>query len=163
TTGDRSDVSWITVQETDYEGELIIAKGVMDEIYRMNPIVAMNHRYDLPAAGRSIWRKSARNGELEGIKAKTLYPARPAYLAPEGEWAPDSVWEMIKAGLLLGKSVGIVPVEVREPTPEEEARHPGVKQVIARSQLIEYSVCAVPVQKLALVESVSKSVQCSQT
>src|SRR4051794_21967333 len=44
----RCDVSWITVEAPDHAGDLVLASGMDDSIYQLNPIVTMNHRYDEP-------------------------------------------------------------------------------------------------------------------
>ncbi len=75
--GERSDVSWISTESVDRTGEVVAARGMNDASFRLNPIVTMNHGYDLPPVGRSVWRKRVKDGTLVGIKAKTQYPPRP--------------------------------------------------------------------------------------
>src|SRR5215813_1163526 len=52
----RCDVSWITVEAPDHSRDLVLASGMDDSIYRLNPIVTLNHQYDQPPVGRSLWR-----------------------------------------------------------------------------------------------------------
>ena len=49
--GERSDVSWISTEEIDREAEIVIANGMNDASFKLNPIVTMNHAYDV-ARGR---------------------------------------------------------------------------------------------------------------
>src|SRR6516164_11868134 len=55
--GERADVSWITTEEIDREGEIVVARGMKDAQFKLNPIVTMNHAYCCPPVGRSLWRK----------------------------------------------------------------------------------------------------------
>src|SRR5437879_217884 len=43
--GERSDVSWITTEEPDRESEVVLAKGMNDSQFKLNPIVTMQHAY----------------------------------------------------------------------------------------------------------------------
>lgn len=72
--GERSDVSWITTETLDRDGEVVIAKGMNDSRFQQNPVVTMQHCYRLPPVGRSLWRKFVKDGDTRGIKAKTKYP-----------------------------------------------------------------------------------------
>ena len=58
--------------------------------------------------------------------------------------------------LLRGKSIGFLPLEMREPDADESALYPQVNRVITKSLLVEYSVVAVPSNPLALVEAINK-------
>src|SRR5207302_6791943 len=76
--GERSDVSWITTEDVDHDREVVLARGLNDAQFALNPIVTLNHAYNLPPVGRSLWRKRVKDGERHGVKAKTVYPPRPA-------------------------------------------------------------------------------------
>lgn len=60
--------------------------------------------------GRSLWRKRVREGKRAGVKAKTLYPARPERWSGT-DWPPDLAFELVKAGLLRGKEHRLSPAE----------------------------------------------------
>jgi hypothetical protein len=47
-----------------------------DSQSKQNRIVALNYAYWAPPVGRSPWCKFARDGELRGVKAMTVYPGR---------------------------------------------------------------------------------------
>src|SRR5881628_1681430 len=66
--GERADVSWISTENPDRCGEVVLAKGLNDSQFQQNPIVTLNHAYGCPPVGRSLWRKFAKDGELRGIK-----------------------------------------------------------------------------------------------
>ena len=72
--------------------------------------------------GRSLWRKKIKDGARRGVKAKTIYPTKPDDWTDA--WAPDSAWGLVKASLMVGKSIGFLTVKSRAPTEEEIKRKP---------------------------------------
>jgi hypothetical protein len=155
--GDRADVSWISTEDPDRCGDVVIARGMNDSQFKLNPIVTLNHCYRQPPVGRSLWRKFVKEGELRGIKAKTVYPARPAEWT--GDWPADVAFSLVQADLLRGKSIGFLPVKVHIPD-DREMRERGwtkVGVVIDEWILLEYACVFLPAQQNAIVESVSKS------
>ncbi|MCI0680677.1 MAG: hypothetical protein L0Y71_01120 [Gemmataceae bacterium] len=155
----RCDVSWITEESPDRAGDIVVARGMDDSHFQLNPIVTLNHVYDQPPVGRSLWRRKVREGTLVGVKAKTQYPARPASWSA-GDWPPDVAFELVKAGLLRGKSIGFFPLKLRTPTAEEIAADgamKGVRYIIAEWLLAEYACCFLPTQPNAVVEEICKA------
>jgi hypothetical protein len=156
--GERADVSWITTEEIDRENEIVVARGMNDSHFKLNPIVTMNHAYSEPPVGKSLWRKRAKDGALVGIKAKTLYPKMPD--GWQGDWMPDTVLALIQAGMLQGKSVGFIRLKSHAPSSHEIAANPAladVCRIIDEWLLIEYACTFLPMNQAALVEAVSKS------
>src|SRR4051794_26446333 len=98
--GERSDVSWISTESPDRVREVVVARGMDDSHFRGNPLVTLQHAYHLPPVGRSLWRKRVKDGPVAGIKAKTLYPARPESWPAASPWPPDQVLTLVQAGLL---------------------------------------------------------------
>jgi hypothetical protein len=159
--GERADVSWITTQDPDRDREVVIARGMDDSHFKLNPIVTLQHCYALPPVGRCQWRKRATDGDTVGIKAKTLYPKRPDSWPQDGDWPPDITFTLIQQGLLQGKSIGFLPLRCHAPTEEEIAKEPawaGVRRVIDQWLLLEYACVYLPCQQNAVVEAVSKGV-----
>lgn len=157
--GERADVSWITEESPDRMGDVVLAAGMDDSLFQLNPIVTLNHVYTQPPVGRSLWRRKVRDGSWTGIKAKTHYPPRPEKWT-DPDWLPDSAFELVKTDLLRGKSIGFFPVKVRTPTAQEIAERPAWRQVryiIEEWILAEYACCYLPVQPHAVVEQVSKA------
>lgn len=157
--GERSDVSWISTESVDRVGEVVLARGMDDSQFRLNPLVTLGHNYDLPPVGKSLWRRRVHDGPLVGIKAKTQYPARPDGYPEREPWLPDQVFALIQAGLLRGKSIGFLPLEVHVPEEQEIARHgwdEQVRLVVDRWLLLEYACVSLPANQHALVEAVSK-------
>ena len=87
------------------------------------------------------------------MKAKTIYPQKPDDWTDQ--WAPDSAWGLVRASLMVGKSIGFLTLKSRGPTDEEIKRKPelsGVRRIVEEWMLLEYACCRLP-----LVEAVSKS------
>lgn len=158
--GERSDVSWISTETPDRSGEVVIASGMDDGQYRLNPLVTLNHDYALPAVGKSLWRRRVFDGPFVGVKAKTRYPARPADWPVGEDWLPDRVHALVREGMLCGKSIGFLPLKVHSPD-RAERRERGwgdeVRLVVDRWLLLEYACVSLPANPLTLVESVTKS------
>ena len=156
--GERADVSWISEESVDRQGEIVLAAGMDDSHFKLNPIVTMQHAYWMPPVGRSLWRKRVRDGALVGIKAKTQYPQRPDAW-PADSWPPDVAFALVQNGLLRGKSVGFLPTKARRPTEEEIQQSPALAKVsfiIEKWILLEYACVYLPAQQNAVVEAVSK-------
>jgi hypothetical protein len=118
----------------------------------------LQHAYYLPPVGKSIWRKRVKDGDRQGIKAKTQYPPKPKDW-PEGEdWPADKAFQLIQAGLLNGKFIGFLPVKTHR-TEEKEAGKLGVPvgtRIIDEWLLLEYACTFLPANQEAVVEAVSK-------
>jgi hypothetical protein len=156
--GERSDVSWISTESPDRENEVVCARGMNDSQFAANPLVTLQHCYHLPPVGKSLWRKHVKDGSLRGVKAKTVYPPRPAGWDEAEPWPPDKVLALVQAGLMNGKSIGFLPTRVHVPTDREVSENgwQNVSLVIDEWLLLEYAVCFLPVNQDALVEAVSK-------
>jgi hypothetical protein len=157
--GERADVSWISTEDPDRSNEVVLARGMNDGQFQLNPIVTMQHAYWLPPVGRSLWRKRVKDGARAGIKAKTQYPPRPASW-PEEVWPPDAAFALVQNNLLNGKSIGLLPLKVHTPTQEEADKFGWAKVALVIDEwvLLEYACCYLPCQQNAVVESVSKTV-----
>jgi hypothetical protein len=138
--GERCDVSWISSEEPDRTNEVVVARGMNDGQFKLNPIVTLNHAYTLPPVGRSLWRKVVKDGARRGVKAKTQYPSRPADW-PKDDWPPDIAFALVQADLLRGKSIGFLPTKVHTPTKEEKQQDGwnAVELVIEEWVLLEYA------------------------
>jgi hypothetical protein len=156
--GERSDVSWISSEAVDRQGEVVRARGMNDGQFAANPLVTLGHAYWLPPVGKSLWRKVVKDGECRGIKAKTVYPARPASWPDADPWPPNKVLALVQAGMLQGKSIGFLPLKVHAPTDRELEEHGwhGCRLVIDEWLLLEYACVFLPANQNALVEAVSK-------
>src|SRR5262249_13007814 len=117
--GERCDVSWISTEDPDRTREVVVARGMNDSQFKLNPIVTMQHAYYLPPVGKSLWRKVVKDGSLQGVKAKTHYPNRPVEWPQEKEWPADIALSLVQADLLRGKSIGFLPTKVHTPKTKE--------------------------------------------
>jgi hypothetical protein len=156
--GERADISWISTEDPDRSGEVVLARGMDDGQYKQNPLVTMQHAYWLPPVGKSIWRKQVKENDGRGIKAKTQYPQRPSSW-PEESWPPDVAFSLVQSDLLRGKSIGFLPTKVHVPDQKELDRNGWTKVglVIDEWVLLEYACCYLPCQQNAVVEAVSKA------
>jgi hypothetical protein len=155
--GERSDVSWITTEDPDRMGDVVLARGMNDSQFRQNPIVTLNHAYWVPPVGRSLWRKYATDGRVKGVKAKTQYPARPGDWPPSKDWPADIAFALVQADLLRGKSIGFLPTKVHTPS-SDESKLPGwekVGVVIDEWILLEYACVFLPANQNTVLETVS--------
>ena len=130
-----------------------------DTSFAANPIVTIQHCYGIPPVGRSLWRKRTKDGDMSGIKAKTVYPTKPESW-PEGEeWPPDKVLSLIQAGMLNGKSIGFQAVKIHQPD-NKECEKMGWEEapdyMVDEWLLLEYACCFLPANQQALVEAVSR-------
>lgn len=148
--GERADISLVSAETVDRDGDVVIAKGMQLDYFRANPIVTLAHKYDELPVGRAQWIKAV----LGGIKAKTIYSQKPDDW--QGPYIPDAVWQMTKEGILRGKSVGFLPTKLRPPTSKESAIWKDANIVIESAVLLEYAVAPIPCNQDALVEAVAK-------
>jgi hypothetical protein len=157
--GERSDVSWISTEEPDRTHEVVLAAGLDDSQFKLNPIVTMNHCYHVPPVGKSLWRKKAKDGPIRGIKAKTQYPQRPSAWPDDSDWAPDIAFALVQADMLRGKSVGFLPIKGFAPDAKTSEKNGWnkVDWVVEEWLLLEYACTFLPTQQQAVVEAVSKS------
>jgi hypothetical protein len=156
--GERADVSWISTESLDRDRDVVLAAGMDDSQFKSNPIVTIAHNYALPPVGKSLWRRKVRDGQLHGIKAKTIYPARPDDWQG-GAWPPDNAFALVKSGLMVGKSIGFLTLEASPPMQEEIQARPewsGARRIVRKWLLLEYALHWLPTNQDAIVEQVSK-------
>jgi hypothetical protein len=157
-----------TTETIDRDKEIVIAGGMRDDHFNHNPLVTLNHCYELPPIGKSIWRRPvviARsefqpNAFDKGVLAKTLYPPKPEDWSDS--WAPDEVLMLIQSGLLNGKSIGFISTKRRSPTDADVKANPSladVRSIIEEWILLEYACCPIPCNPHTTVAGVSKSLR----
>jgi HK97 family phage prohead protease len=144
---ERTDISYVSTPAVDRDREIVLPSGIDLSQYEKNRIVLYQHRQDDPV-GKCLWIKP----DNRGVIAKTFYPPRPDKY--EGDWLSEKVWGLVASGVLKGKSVGMLPTEVSDPTPDQ--REKGCEVVISKALLLEYSVVAIPSCPDSLVTAISK-------
>lgn len=123
----------IATESVDRHGTIIDARGVDLDAYKRNPVVLFNHDYD-----RVVGR--AANIQMRGDN-----------IVAEVEWDEDDpfaaeIARKMRAGFLNAASVGFM---VQDGEDDEER---GAYR-ITRSELVEFSIVAVPSNRDALVMS----------
>jgi hypothetical protein len=155
--GERTDVSYITTDAVDREGEVVIPAGGDWSGY--NRVVTFAHRYDQLPVGSNWWIRPKGNG----LVAKTHYPERPADWGEASPWLPSAILHLMRQPVptCTGKSIGFVPLNVRSATGDETARRPELKhaRVIDRWVGVEYAVVPVPCNPEAQVQAVAKGIE----
>lgn len=155
----RTDASLVTTLAIDRDFEVLMPQGADWSQYRKNMIVPFAHIYDALPVGRalSVRRVKNDNPAKNGWLAITKYSEKPEGWT--GDWFPDAVWALTKEGTLRGKSVGFVPISVRDPKPDEIKARPelvNVRFVIEKWLVLEYSVAPVQSNPTALVTAIGK-------
>ena len=156
--GTREEDSWITTDTVDRQGDVVLATGMDDRAFALNPVVTWQHDYSQPAVGRSLWRQRFRRRLGQGIVARTRYPPAPPGWPPCQPWLPDHAWNLLVQGLLAGKSIGFVPLKARSPTREELRARPdwaGARRVITDWLLVEYACVTLPANPETLLAETS--------
>jgi hypothetical protein len=146
----RAETSWISTVAIDRHGDVVLPGGMDDRHYAANPVVTWNHDTARPPAGRSAWRRVT----SAGVLARTVYPARPAELDGTAAWTPDLAWALVRAGLLVGKSIGFLATKTRAATAAEIRARPELaraRQVISEWLLLEYACVFLPANPETLV------------
>ena len=148
----RVDLSWISTEIVDLQGDVLLATGMDESVFAANPIVTLNHDYSQAPVGRSLWRKLRVRDGIRGIVAATHYPKKPEDHPPGRDWIPDVALGLVRSGLAVGKSVGFVVLSERPPLAEERrSGWAGARRVIDKWLLLEYAVCWMPANPGAIV------------
>ena len=152
--GERTDVSVITTDALDHDGEVVLPGGIDWSGY--NRVVTFAHRYDQLPVGSNWWMRSRGNGLI----AKTHYPPRPADWGDAAPWLPSAVLHLMQqpVATCTGKSIGFLPLSIREATSEERQRRPELAGVpiIDKAAGLEYAVAPVPCNPEAQMQAVAK-------
>lgn len=160
--GEHADISVVTSDAVDRDGEVVLADGGDFKQFLANPVVPFNHDYSALPVGRCLWMTALRSPDsnLKGWKAKTRYTARPKDQPESVEWLPDTVFHFVQAGDLRGKSIGFIPLNIRAASRDELKSRPDWKDarhIISDWLLLEYSPCSIPCNQTALVDAVAKA------
>ena len=150
--GFKTDVSLITTDDVDRDNEVVLPDGLDLTDFRKSPTVFFNHEYDKPI-GKALYVDRVKSG----LRAMTRYAKRPDPW--DGPWLPDALHSMAQEGIATGKSIGFIPLEMREVNNEDLARRPDWKDavnIIVRAIMFEFSVAPLPANQNALALAVSK-------
>ena len=154
--GERTDVSLITTDAVDRDGEVVIPSGGDWSTY--NRVVTFAHRYDQLPVGSNWWIRPRGNGLI----AKTFYPPKPADWG-DTPWLPSAILHLMQQPVptCTGKSIGFLPLNVRAATSDEIAKRPAMRgvPVIDRWIGVEYAVVPVPCNPDAEMQAVAKGME----
>jgi len=124
----------ITTNDLDRQGEIVEPDGISLTHYLANPVVLYGHNYggieSIPV-GRAVSMEIYHEGDKKSLKA-------------DWEWQADDVTPLISAvkkswerGFLNTVSIGFMAAEYED-------------NVIAKSELLEFSICPIPANPQAL-------------
>lgn len=151
--GERSVIAKISTTAVDRDGDVVLPSGVDLTDFVKNPVVLFIHdNQRLPVGTAPIVLR-----KRDSIIAKVMFAERPASMPPEQEFIPDTVFSMFQQGVLRAFSIGFMLDKARVPTPDDVRRFgAGVRQVITKWRLLEFSIVPVPANQDALAVAVSK-------
>ncbi len=159
--GSREVVARITTTAVDREGDVVLPSGADLVAYRENPVVLYVHESrKLPVGTARKFRK-----ETDGITVKYALAERPASLPAQQEWLPDTLHELLQAGVIRGHSIGFMIKDggARAPNDKEVRRFgASVRRIITDWELVEFSIVPVPANPEALTLAVSKGLITSE-
>lgn len=157
--GERTDVSFITTDAVDRDNEVVLPQGI--DWRGFNGVVPPFHKYDQLPVGVCWWIRPRMAGNNNGLIAKTHYPTKPADWGDGTPWLPSAVLHLMQQPIPVctGKSIGFLPLEIRNPTAEEKGKRPEWKDkpIISKSLGLEYSVVTVPANAPSEMVAVSKA------
>ena len=147
----------ITTHSTDREAEAIVPSGIDMTEFEKNPVIAWGHNYNELPIGKalSITRFD------DHIVATGKFADKPENW--QGPWFPDAVHSLVKQGILKGVSIGYYGTEKRRPTKRDiEIFGDGLKRIISKCKMVEFSMCTIPANKDALVIAAKSMVETGQ-
>ena len=150
----RTVLAKISTTSIDRDGEVLLPSGIDLKDFKKNPIVLLNHDQGGLPVGRALKIKR----ESSGIVAEVQFAERPSGHPDSVEWIPDTIFSLFKQGILKAFSVGFIPTEMRQPEEKDKRKFgEGVRNIISKWSLLEFSVVNVPANQDALVMQVAKN------
>jgi hypothetical protein len=160
TPGERAAVSFITSDEVDHEGDVVIPAGVdWKSVWLRNPVVLASHNFQAWPVARGEWIRVAKGDGFTGLLGKAIF---------DDDEEAQKLFGKVQRGIVRGQSIGFKapddmrPGEWGPPTFEELKRRPdwkGAKRVIRRCVLLEWSFVGIQMNSSSLVCAVSKGLQ----
>jgi HK97 family phage prohead protease len=138
--------------DVDRDGDVVLAEGWMLEEYARNPVLLWQHDQNLPI-GRSIGEKIEPiddvDGKLSGVKGLVVYTEFAN--KQHGDYI-DGIFNLYNDGYLTGSSVGFKAHEIDDDEERRKEYNVGeTGELIAKAELVEYSLVTVPCNPRALV------------
>jgi len=149
---EHADISTVSSEALGSDGMIVRNSGLnWEKFYEDGSPVHLEHRS--VRVGRALWVKA----KDSKIVAKTQYDRAPQAWPTDKPWLGDTVFNAVCRGLLPGKSVTLLCESECKPTAEEAKL--GAKTVIDRATVLEFSVCAAPVNPEAIVEQIERAMK----
>lgn len=135
---ERDEISWVTTDAADRDREALFPEGGdWSQAQAAGLPITFAHLYDTLLLGNGKWiakrRGERENGtKLLGWAARSHYIERPPpELFPQGNaWFADVVWYYVGiAKSIRGKSIGFLPLEMREPTGDDVTKRPWLEEI----------------------------------
>ena len=145
--GEMSDISRMTAEVLDDEGDVILSEGLDFSTWeKTGKPVTLQHGHDITDhVGKCLWYKESKNPI--GYVAKTKYK--------------DEFYPLAKE--LKGRSIYAIVNQARLATPEDKAKWgERTKRVIEKSSVREYSICLIPINPACTALALSKGLKLSQ-
>lgn len=143
----------ITTQDEDRERDIVVTAGIDTTYHRMNPVVLLDHGWT-----SKVYPAVARADDDAGNYQVTLDAGKGRSVSRFSEKVADSyqTFALVAEGLLKGVSIGfrVLKAEYRKDHPDDYRGWPGL--LIAQSELVEYSHCAIGVNPFALADKIGK-------
>lgn len=157
--GERADISFVTTDDPDREGEVVLPGG--GDWSTWNRVVPWAHDYHSLPVGAGLWIKSQKTEKGAGLIAKTKYPTAPENW--KGDWLPDAIVALMRFDppLATAKSIGFFPLSTRRPSGAELEARPDWSdaRIIDKWMGFEYSCCSIPANPSAEMIAVGKAVR----
>lgn len=136
----------------DRYGDKILAKGVKLDKYKTNPIILGfhdSHTFPIGASLKVWYEKSD-----DSIKGWVLFLDDRV----DKSGFADSMFRMVKAGIVKTGSIGFIPTKFRRPD-EEERTKLGIGEygyLFEEIELLEFSIVPLPANPSAMMEPITK-------
>ena len=145
--GRREIVACISTSAVDRDGDVVLPEGLLRKNYA-GLTVFYNHDTALPLGAAQWVKKSG-----DRVLAK--------YRCTDKTQFGRDMFALAQDGILNSYSVGFLPGEFSNPTPEEIARRPEMKKarrVYRQWELLEFSLVGIPANPEATMLAISKKV-----
>ena len=148
---------WGSDERVDAAGDIVLQNWNFDEFEKNSPM-PWSHSWDAPPIGRVLdW--SVRSRSEKDYKGKGLL--LDCMFAHKGAWDfADSIFRLVKAGIMTSGSVGFYSDKVIDIRDEDERNELGLGRwgvIFDKNHLLEFSPCTLPCNPGAVVaNSLSK-------
>jgi HK97 family phage prohead protease len=134
-------IAWtFSTFDLDRFSERIDPAGWDYKRYMDNPVVEWAHRYDIPAIGKA----EGIYADDKGLHGSVIFNGKD--YDPFG-WG---IGQRVKAGVIRAGSVGFRVIEIE--IPDKETAKDGTTLIFRKQELLEFSICNVPANPLALAK-----------